>query len=154
MFKKLFVLTVICLSVGFFGFAGELKEFPDYLKWRSIEGYNGQHSYCTRVQKYHYVYLDASGEEQTAMNYFFVNDSNGDKVRFLVDKYGQEVLATYFYSDENTYCPRCVKCIKPVYQRHDFYIRSHPNEPWQYVSWREAQKFLRSRGIFVRDISK
>ncbi len=149
MIKKLVVLMIVCLSVSLTGLA---KELPDYLKWRSIEGYNGQHSYCTRVQKYHYVYLDASGKEQTAMNYFFVNDSNGDKVRILADKSGYEVLLTYFYSDDKTCCPRCVTCIKPIYQRHDFYIRSHPDEPWQMVSWRQAQKFLKSRGIFVREV--
>lgn len=148
MIKKLIVLVAICLSVSFVGFA---KELPEYLTWRSIEGYNGQHAYCSRVQKYYYVYRDTQGNEQTLMTYFFVNDANGDKVRLLADKYGQEVLATYFYSDEENCYPRCVKCVKPSYQRYDFYIRDHPDKTWQKVSWQQAQKFLNSRNIFCRN---
>ena len=150
MIKKLVILAVICLSFGLTG--GFAKELPNYLKWRSIEGYNGQHSYCNRVQRFHYVYLDESSKKQTVMTYFFVNEVNGDKVRLLADKNGYEVLLTYFYSDDKTYCPRCVPCIKPIYQHHDFYIRNHPDEPWQKVSWREAQEFLKVRGVFVREI--
>lgn len=152
MFKTFAIFGIICLILAATpSFAADL---PDYLRWRSIEGYNGQHAYCTRVQRYYYVYRDAQGSEQTLMTYFFVDYASGDKVRFLADRYGNKVFATHFYSDKNTCCPRCAKCVKPSYQKHDYYVRGHPDEAWRKVSWSEAQKFLRARGIYVRDVTK
>ena len=152
MSKTFAILGIVCwIFAATPSFAVDL---PNYLQWRSIEGYNGAHAYCTRMQRYYYVYRNAQGGEQALMTYFFVNYSNGDKVRLLADRYGNKVFATHFYSEDGTYCPRCVKCVKPVYQKHDYYVRGHPDEQWRKVSWSEAQKFLQARGIYVQDVTK